>query len=210
MPFFTQKQNLTETIKSLFLVFHRPWIQDLPRKGKEKVMLAESGFDPPTCELWARHASPAPLRFSSHKRHPSRSLCSKTIFDGEEGYSFSSTSQNTSEPELLNLFKVNRGSKFHYHCHVSSFLTSHRVTQSFAQNHFRYVSLPHNIRNICYNVSFKHKALFCRMKQGKQKHGTEEREMKWGERICCFCEKEKREKYMGLLGLEPRTYRSSV
>ena len=138
---------------------------------------------------------PCATPLSSHKRHPSRSLCSKTIFDGEEGYSFSSTSQNTSEWGLLNLFKVNRGSKLHYHCTFSSFLTIRRATQSFAQNHFRYVSLPHNIRNICCNVSFKRKALFCRMKQGKQKHGTEEREMKWGERICCFCEKEgKREK----------------
>ena len=132
-------------------------------------MLAESGFDPPTCELWARHASPAPLRFSSHKRHPSRSLCSKTIFDGEEGYSFSSTSQNTSEPELLNLFKVNRGSKFHYHCHVSSFLTIRRVTQSFAQNHFRYVSLPHNIRNICYNVKLQTQGALLQNEAGETK-----------------------------------------
>ena len=41
------------------------WKKKLPfqKKKSKKKILAESGFDPPTCELWARHASPAPLRF---------------------------------------------------------------------------------------------------------------------------------------------------
>ena len=38
------------------------------KKVKERKKLAESGFDPPTCGLWARHASSAPPRFQQENK----------------------------------------------------------------------------------------------------------------------------------------------
>ena len=84
--FFPTKQNLQQQWRTYFRPFFLSEFRTCPQKGKRKVLLAESGFDPPTCELWARHASPAPLRFLHTNATQAGVYVPRMFLVGQEGY----------------------------------------------------------------------------------------------------------------------------